>query len=272
MDKLFFQSSMPRSGSTLLQNLLAQNPDIYATPTSGVLELVYGARANYTSSLEFKAQDSQLMKNGFLEFCNKGVKGFYEGITDKKYVVDKSRGWGIHYDFLNEFSPNPKIICMVRNLKDVFASMEKNFRKNPEKHNPMVDWSTMSGTSIPKRVDVWAQGVPVGMALERLQEIFRLGNDKHILFVRFEDLCLYPENTMKEIYDYLEIPHFFHDFDNIEQVTKEDDEVYGEFGDHNIRQKLEVVPSKAKDILGKEVVNWIYNNYPWYNEAFRYNK
>jgi sulfotransferase len=272
MDKLFFQSSMPRSGSTLLQNILAQNPDIYATPTSGVLELVYGARANYTSSLEFKAQDSQLMKKGFLEFCNKGVKGFYEGITDKKYVVDKSRGWGIHYDFLNSFSPNPKIICMVRNLKDVFASMEKNFRKNPEKHNPMVDWSTMSGTSIPKRVDVWAQGVPVGMALERLQEIFRLGNDKHILFVRFEDLCLYPENTMKEIYDYLEIPHFLHDFDNIEQVTKEDDEVYGEFGDHNIRQKLEVVPSKAKDILGKEVVNWIYNNYPWYNEAFRYNK
>lgn len=272
MDKLFFQSSMPRSGSTLLQNILAQNPDIYATPTSGVLELVYGARANYTSSLEFKAQDSSLMKKGFLEFCNKGVKGFYEGITDKKYVVDKSRGWGIHYDFLNSFMPNPKIICMVRNLKDVFASMEKNFRKNPEKHNPMVDWSTMSGTSIPKRVDVWAQGVPVGMALERLQEIFRLGNDKHILFIRFEDLCLYPENTMKEIYDYLEIPHFEHDFDNIEQVTKEDDEVYGEFGDHNIRQKLEVVPSKAKDILGKDVVNWIYSNYQWYNEAFRYNK
>ena len=272
MDKLFFQSSMPRSGSTLLQNILAQNPDIYATPTSGVLELVYGARANYTSSLEFKAQDSKLMQKGFLEFCNKGIKGFYEGITDKKYVVDKSRGWGIHYDFLNSFSPNPKIICMVRNLKDVFASMEKNFRKNPEKHNPMVDWSTMSGTTIPKRVDVWAQGVPVGMALERLQEIFRLGNDKHILFVRFEDLCLYPENTMKEIYDYLDIPHFEHDFDNIEQVTKEDDEVYGDFGDHNIRQKLEVVPSKAKDILGKEVINWIYNNYPWYNETFRYNK
>jgi sulfotransferase len=212
------------------------------------------------------------MKEGFTAFCKNGIEGYFNAITDKKYAMDKSRGWGIHYDFLNSFSPSPKIICMVRNLKDVFASMEKNFRKNPEKHNPMVDWSTMSGTSIPKRVDVWAQGVPVGMALERLQEIFRLGNNKHILFVRFEDLCLYPENTMKEIYDYLEIPHFEHDFDNIEQVTKEDDEVYGEFGDHNIRQKLEVVPSKAKDILGKEVVNWIYNNYPWYNEAFRYNK
>ena len=48
MEKLFFQSSLPRAGSTLLQNIFAQNPDMYATPTSGVLELVYAARANYT--------------------------------------------------------------------------------------------------------------------------------------------------------------------------------------------------------------------------------
>ncbi len=112
MEKLFFQSSMPRAGSTLLQNIFAQNPDIYATPTSGVLELVYAARANYTESPEFKAQDGELMKEGFRNFCRKGVEGFYEGITDKKYVVDKSRGWGIHYDMLNFFYPQPKVICM----------------------------------------------------------------------------------------------------------------------------------------------------------------
>jgi hypothetical protein len=89
MEKLFFQSSLPRAGSTLLQNIFAQNPDMYATPTSGVLELVYAARANYTESPEFKAQDSELMKAGFKNFCLKGVEGFYEGITNKKYVIDK---------------------------------------------------------------------------------------------------------------------------------------------------------------------------------------
>ena len=30
---------------------------------------------------------------------------------------------------------------MVRNLEDVFASMEKNYRKNPEKQDPILDWS-----------------------------------------------------------------------------------------------------------------------------------
>ena len=57
MDKIFFQSSLPRAGSTLLQNILGQNPDFYVTPTSGVLELLYSARQNYTNDNAFKAQD-----------------------------------------------------------------------------------------------------------------------------------------------------------------------------------------------------------------------
>jgi len=272
MDKIFYQSSLPRAGSTLLQNILAQNPDIYATPTSGVLELVFAARSNYTNSSEFKAQDQNLMKAGFQGFCREGMNGFYNSITKKKYVIDKSRGWGIHYDFLSFIHPNPKIVCMVRDLRDVFASMEKNYRKSPEKQNPVLDWSKMQGTTVPKRIDAWAQNPPVGLAIERLNELFRLGIADKILFIKFEDLCLYPENEMRKIYEHFEIPYFEHDFDNIEQVTKEDDEVYGVFGDHVIRKKLEPVPSNAKQLLGKDVCEWIWNNYKWFFDQFRYNK
>jgi len=272
MDKLFFQSSLPRAGSTLLQNILAQNPDIYATPTSGVLELVYAARANYTNSPEFKAQDSELMKNGFLSFCKEGMKGFYEGITNKKYVIDKSRGWGIHYNFLNQIVEKPKIICMVRDLRDIYCSMEKNFRKNQHKDFGIVNHSDLRGTSTPKRIDIWANSQPVGMAIERLQEIFRQGINENILFIKYEDLCLYPDIVMRKIYDYLEIPHYQHDFENIEQITKEDDEVYGIFGDHKIKKTLELTLSDAQKVLGSDVCDWIYKNYGWYNEIFKYPK
>ena len=272
MERLFFQSSLPRAGSTLLQNILAQNPDIYATPTSGVLELVFAARGNYTDSPEFKAQDSELMKTGFKAFCRSGMDAYYNAITDRKYVVDKSRGWGIHYDFLNFIYEEPKIICMVRDLRDVFCSMEKNYRKNPDKAQSILNWAQMSGTTVPKRIDIWAQSQPVGLAIERLQEVFRMGIDSKMLFVKFEDLCLYPETEMGKIYRYLDIPYYKHDFDNIEQVTKEDDEVYGVFGDHEIRKKLAPVPSKARQVLGKDVTDWIWNNYPWYFQQFRYTK
>jgi len=272
MEKIFYQSSLPRAGSTILQNILAQNPDIYTTPTSGVLELLFAARANYTNSAEFKAQNAEQMKAGFLAFCREGMRGFYEAITEKPYIVDKSRGWGIHFDFIHQVYSNPKIICMVRDLRDVFCSMEKNFRKNPEKASPLIDWSKSQGTTVAKRIDLWANGVPVGMAIERLSEMIRLGIDKHILFVKYEDLCMYPEREMTKIYNYLELPYFEHDFDNIEQVTKEDDEVYGVFGDHTIRQKLEPMQSQAKTILGKDVCEWIFNNYAWFYQYFGYKK
>jgi hypothetical protein len=77
---------------------------------------------------------------------------------------------------------------------------------------------------------------------------------------------------MTRIYQYLGIPYYQHDWDNIEQVTKEDDEVYGSFGDHTIRTRLEPVPSKAKALLGKDVSNWIFDNYQWFFQQFRYTK
>lgn len=273
MEKLFYQSSLPRAGSTLLQNILAQNPDIYATPTSGVLELIFAARGNYTNSPEFLAQDADVMKKAFLSFCKSGMQSFYESVTDKKYVIDKSRGWGIHHDLLEAITgEQPKIIVMVRDLRDVFCSMESNFRKHPDKSSEIVNWSTGQGTTTPKRIDYWAQNPPIGLALERLSQIFREGLDKNMLFVKYEDLCLYPDAELTRIYQYLEIPHFQHDFENIEQVTKEDDVVYGVFGDHEIRHSLKLTPSKAKAVLGKDVTDWIYNNYQWFYNQFRYSK
>ena len=272
VEKLFFQSSLPRAGSTLLQNIMGQNPDFYVTPTSGLLELVFAARGNYTDSPEFKAQDSELMKRGFIGFCNKAMEGYFNAITDKKYVMDKSRGWGIHYDFLNEIYPNPKIVVMVRDLRDIFCSMEKNFRKSSLKANPVLNHAEMKGTTTPKRIDVWAQTQPIGLAIERLQEVFRQGLDRNMLFVKFEDLCLYPETELNRIYQFLEVPYYAHDFDNIEQITIEDDEVYGVYGDHKIKQKLELPHSQAKKVLGTDVTNWIFDNYKWFFDRFNYKK
>lgn len=35
-----FQSSLPRSGSTLFSNIVGQNPAFHVTPTSGLLDLL----------------------------------------------------------------------------------------------------------------------------------------------------------------------------------------------------------------------------------------
>ena len=269
-DRIFFQSSHPRSGSTLLQNIIGQNPEFYVTPTSGVLELLYSARANYTSSPEFKAQDSKLMKDGWLSFCNAGLEGFFKGVTDKRYVMDKSRGWGIHYDFLNSFYPEPKVVCVVRDLRAVFASMEKNFRAHPEQDSGLINHSDMSGTTTEKRIDIWAGGQPVGMAIERLKQMFLDGTAEKIHFVKFEDLTRDPQHEMNKIYEYLNIEKFVHDFDNVKQITKEDDSVYGIYGEHTIRTKVETVANDYHKVLGTSASNWVKDNYSWFFKEFKY--
>ena len=270
MKEIFFQSSLPRSGSTLLQNILGQNPNFYVSPTSGVLELLFAARSNYTDDVSFQAQDSKLMKKGWLNFCNQGLKGFYKGITHKKFIVDKSRGWGIHYNFLNSFYSNPKIVCMVRDLRSIYTSMEKNFRKNPEKDDGTVNWGKMKGTTTGKRVDTWSLSPPIGIALERLQQIIDEGIDKKIHFVRFEDLTTNPQNELDKIYDFFQIENYQHDFKNIKQITQEDDTVYGVFGDHIIRKEVKPVKESYNEILGKELSQNIVNSYSWFYEYFQY--
>lgn len=269
MKKIFYQSSMPRSGSTLLQNIIGQNPDFYVTPTSGLLELIYAARANYTNSPEFKAQDADLMKKAFLGFCKSGMDGYFDSITDKKYIMDKSRGWGIHYNLLNQINPEPKIICIVRDLRDVIASMEKNYRKSQDKHNDVINHGKMQGTTVGKRTDIWLASQPVGLAIERIQEII---NQKiPVLFVKYEDLITYPEQTMLNIYKYLGVESFKHDFNNIPQLTKEDDSVYGIFGDHQIKPALDkVVKHSYNEVLGDGISNFIKTKYDWYFKFFNY--
>lgn len=274
VEKIFFQSSMPRALSTTLQNIIGQNPDFFVSGTDGLLELLFGARANFTTSPEFKAQDQQLMNKAFIGFCNKGLQGYADNLTDKKYVLNKSRGWGVYRGFLEQIYPNPKIICMVRNLKDIFCSYEKIYRKNQLQHDPIRNDSTAKGTTVHKRVDEWVHPTnTIGRALERIFEMIRLGYDDKILFVKAEDLCLYPDAEMVRIYDYLEVPYFAHDFENIQQITKEDDSVYGlGVGLHTIRPKLELKPSDADSVLGKDICNWLYENYKWYYQKFNYQK
>lgn len=272
VEQIFFQSSMPRSGSTIFQNLIGQNPDFYVTPTSGVLELMYGARANFSTSPEFKAQDVVLMEAGFKEFCNKGMFGFYNAITDKKYILDKSRGWGVYRQFLNEVYPNPKIICLVRDLRSVVSSYEKIYRKNQLRHDPIRNDSTGTGTTVHKRVDEWLNPTnTIGRAVERIFEMSRLGFDDKILYVKYEDLCLHTEIEMRKIYKYLDLPYFEHDFDEIEQITKEDDTIYGLTNDlHVIRPKLELNNPDYHDVLGKDICAWLHKTFKWYFEKFNY--
>lgn len=271
MKKIFFQSSLPRTGSTLLQNVLAQNPEIYATPTSPVADYVSVLREVYTNNPNVLAQDDNQMKLAF-QFASKNLlHGYFEPLTDRKYILDKSRAWMPNYDFIKFITgQEPKIICMVRDLRDIFCSNEKNYRKNP--HKARQNFGMGDATTLPKRIDVWASSNNfTGGAIDFLNDAIRVGTINNMLLIKYENFCLYPEKAMELIYNYLQIPIHKHDFDNVPQLTHENDQIHGIFGVHTIRNSVEMLPSDANQILGKDICDWIYNNYKWFFEYFGYN-
>jgi sulfotransferase len=271
MQTIIYNSSLPRSGGTLLQNVLAQNSDIYASNTSLLLDFISAAQKEFSIKIQYSDQsDVYNLKNAFYNFCSEGMKAYCHTQSNKPYFIDKNFNWGHNYDFLQAIQlKKPKIILMIRDLRDIFCSMEENYRRDPLKYNMNVNWNNLSGTSMQKRVGEWMTSMPVGHSLEKLLEIVNFKNDKNIHIVKYEDFCEKPQEVMNGIYDYIGMPKFIHDFDNIKQVTKENDVLY--FADHKIRPWLSKQDSRAKDIL-QGGYEYIYEQYKWFFEYFNYKK
>jgi hypothetical protein len=72
--------------------------------------------------------------------------------------------------------------------------------------------------------------------------------------VDYDALTRDPEATMRAVYGFLEEDYYAHDFDNVEHVTWENDEVHGYAPGalHGIRATIKPQPPQWPGILGKE--------------------
>lgn len=234
MIRLHCNSSLPRAGSELLQALLAQHPQVYASATSPLLEYWYGAMANFTLP-EVKAQEPSGMRSAFIGMCRSGADGYYRALTDKPVVVDKSRGWLEYADFLWEVIPDARIVCMVRDVDAIISSLERAYQRNPM--HP-------EARSLPRSEDsrrrAWLspESAPLGIALTRLQARKRRGPDSRIRYVDYEELVQEPVQVMRRVFEFLRLDDFSINPGKVEKSVPETPGVFGIFGDHSVRSTV----------------------------------
>ena len=263
MKQIHFITGTPRSCSTLLCNILAQNPRFHSTASSGIIDLIYPARKNLSDLGEFKAMNPRDAENMFHDWARGGITNAFNSLTDRPVVFDKGRSWLGYLDLLFLLFPDAKVIVPIRDVRGIVTSVEKVRRKHPAYFTPEENPAN-NYTTIEKRVQSWLSSIRLGTPIERLYEAAtRFKNKLH--FVKAEELTSSPKKTLKKLYAYLGEKYYDHDFDNVKQYTSEHDGVWWPYGDHTIRGVVKPLNEDWNDVLGRQLAESINTKFSWVN-------
>ncbi len=260
---LLFVSGLPRSGSTLLMNLLGQNPDFHVTPTNDLLEIITNIRDSWTNMISFKAQGIDTVQPRILDCMRGSLYGFFEKEFDnKKVVFDKSRGWIANIELLEEIlGRKVKILVTIRDIREIVSSFEKINRKS-HITKPMpggkafFDFQTIEG----RAAQLLHQESVLGLSINRLRDAFNRGLSDRLIIIPYNKLTRDTQNIMNDLHSVLGIPEFNYSPNNVEQLTHEDDSVHG-MKLHQIRSEIKPVKPDWDTVLTPKLCDQIYNEY-----------
>ena len=240
MDRqLHFVSGLPRSGTTLLMNLLGQCPNHHVTPTSGLVHLVRHIVDHWTEIKEFRSQGLDQAK----PFVLGGLKGLMHGFFDReltsgKAVFDKSRGWIQYIEPLEEvLGRRVRVITMVRDVRSIVASFEKIYRRRGIEYRPPDTPANDPDSVVGRARHTLETDQVTGRSLLRLRDALQRCPDR-LVIIPYRRFTESPREAMKTIHQVLDLPPFDYDPDHVKQITYEDDNVNG-MDLHRIRPQIE---------------------------------
>jgi sulfotransferase len=249
-DNLYFISGLPRSGSTLLANLLKQNPEIHGESVSSLASIFGSINASWSSIESNKEYRNDAAKAGVL---NGVLDGYYSHI-DKPIVFDKDRGWVPLIGQLEAvLQKQVKMVICVRNPAEILTSFERM-----RKDNPMffmnVDAQLREGSNIASRAYYYAgPDGALGLSHRNLKDSITMGYLDRFLFVDYNRFCNSPKSQTKRIYDFFELPEFKHDYTDIKQDENYNDLAVGLPNLHKIKPVLEKTTVNCVEYLGLDL-------------------
>ncbi|MGZ8158038.1 MAG: sulfotransferase family protein [Methylobacter sp.] len=259
MKTIYLVAGLPRSGSTLLMNILGQNPRFYVTPTSGILDILVQVRNDWDKNNIFCAmgrQQSETLKRNVLD----GILQAYFRHTDKLVCFDKNRSWLEYLELaavLLGGRDRVKVIVTVRDLRDVLASFEQAFRRTSALSQTPFESDDLikSKTALGRMEYFLSDNLNVGRAYKAVCDAVTRGWQDRMHFVEYDQLTKNPKGALEGIYDFLGEAEFIHDFENVEQVTFEDDFFYGYKDLHVIRQQVRPQSPQWPKVFDQTVQN-----------------
>lgn len=182
-----FIIGLPRSGSTLMENIISSGKDKIIS--FGETNLVNWALLNTNRNNLFSQEEKISLNNDIIQ--NKLLKFYSNQIIEEKnnkiYFLDKSLENFYYVDLILKIFPRAKFIHTYRNLNDNVFAIYKEFLSK-------ISWSH-NLENIMLYIDNYLK------TLEHFKKKF----PEKILSISLEELTIYPEDISKKVYQFCEI-------------------------------------------------------------------
>lgn len=221
-------TGLPRAGSTLLCQLLAQHPEVHCEGRSSPLcNTLLGIRRMVSDDQFFLSQLDNSFASGYGHLTS-AMQGFLRGWyhdCGKKAVVDKNRAWLHAIEMLLQLAPEAKLVVCLRELGQIYGSIEAQHQRTilVDFIDHLADYDRLGRADM-----LFAKDKAIGAPLISLQAVQDLPAEvqKRLYFLRFEDLMERPAACMSHVYAWLGLSPFEIDPEKLEVGIQESDSHY----------------------------------------------
>ena len=259
MKQFFFMAGMQRSGATILSAILNQNKDMLVTPASPLFRMMSTQIQSY-NELENKDYNRDVAIDNVI----KNIPHNFYADKQVKYIIDKNLNWTSPFGaeiIFKYITQNVKFICPVRDVLDIMTSFDSIINASPDSKLNIMDEQVLAHTFPDKpladrRADfLMRHDKDIALTLEFMKHA-TLPQFRHLFhFVEYDDFINNPEQEINKIYDFLEIPKYNHEYQNITDSSGISRESLTGIKDlHKIRPQVQKLSKRPQDVLLPETI------------------
>jgi sulfotransferase len=266
MDKTFhYLSGLPRSGNTVVSSLLNQNPNIHSSALSPVCNYLWDL---HQSSLKQESVIRNKDKSGTESIIFNLLNNHYASIN-KPIIFDREKAWGTPANLSlikTYFTKEPKIVYTVRPIIEILASFLSLDTAWIDNNMKSSNWNykkylTLTDNYCDYLMRPWGE---IDQILLSLNEVIKPENKNIFHIVEYSDLTENPQQVMDNIYEFIGVESFTHDFNNVKKIEIDDDAAVGLPADlHKIRPEIKRTSPKPQDVLSDYALNRYSNMEFW---------
>jgi len=241
MKNLYFLAGLPRTGSTLLTSILYQNPKIHTEGASALCGQIW-------ANLNELQDNRHMMATGRdLQPIISKLPELYYADVKRDVVIDKCFTWTLdgNIEAIKKYiTKKPKFIVMYRPVEEIVNSFIGMMERSET--NGVFQFDIDNGSKAyrhltlkeMRRNAILQKGGVLEMPLVAYETVRTYPDQSFFHYVSYKDLTTNPEATLNDIYDFLEMPRYKHNFKKIENKNKESDSVWGLKDMHTIKSSI----------------------------------